>query len=347
MLIAINAYFVAIEFALVAVRSTRVDELRKQQVAGAESLHDATTHLDRSIAAAQLGITVASIALGAVGESVLAKLLEPTLTFMPSKMGFITRHGIATVFSVAVITYLHVIFGEQVPKMVAIANPDRVALKTVIPLNFFARITSPVLRFMNWSGNMLLRLLGYSPQNLGHASVHSVDELRAIVSDTRDAGLLGQEQATFVDNVFQLSKKLTRDCMVPIAKVDAVEVNTPLEKIIAKVRASGHTRLPVYLGTKENIVGVLNSKSLFYMQSLKNVMILQDAMYPPAFVSADALIADVLKIMKKEHRHMAIVRETDQSVVGMITLEDIVEEIIGELEDEHPKFERNSNRKSD
>ncbi len=156
-LIAINGFFVAVEFALVAVRKTRVEEMIGQGVRGAKAVAAATGNLNRSIAAAQLGITLASIALGAVGESVLASLLEPVLSFIPQDLQPITRHSFATLASIAIITYMHVIFGEQVPKMIAIQSTDSVALWWARPLNVFARMTNPILKLMNATGNLMLR----------------------------------------------------------------------------------------------------------------------------------------------------------------------------------------------
>ena len=213
LLILINGYFVAVEFALVGIRKTRIEELVQQNVRGARSLAAAKTHMGRSIAAAQLGITLASIALGFVGESVLAKLLDQQLGFIPAGLEPITRHSVATVLSIAIITYLHVILGEQVPKIIAIQQADRLALSTARFLNAFALVTSPVLRVMSWSGGLLLRALGYSSKDT-HQSVATVDELQMLVEDTQEAGLMEDNQAELVQNVFKLTDKKVRDCMV-------------------------------------------------------------------------------------------------------------------------------------
>lgn len=333
-LILINGYFVAVEFALVAIRKTRVEELVQQGVRGARSLATAHAHMDRSIAGAQLGITVASIALGAVGESVLARLLEPLLDFVPEGWQLLTRHSLATFLSIAFITYLHVILGEQVPKIIAIQAPDRLALRTVAVLNGFARLTWPVLRLMNATGNLLLRALGYSGTDT-HQQAVSVEELRMLVEDTQEAGLLEEEHATFVQNVFRLSDKKVRDCMIPRDRLDALEVHTPSAKVLSVVRRSGHTRLPVYDGQIDNIVGILNTKYLFSLITLGHVVILEDILYPAAFIDPDSPVSVALRLFKKSRRPMALVRDGDRHVLGMLTLEDVIEEIIGDIEDEH------------
>jgi len=334
-LILINGFFVAVEFALVAVRKTRVEELVQQGARGAKSLAAARAHMDRSIAAAQLGITVASIALGAVGESILARLLEPLLTCMPAGgLELITRHSIATFLSIAVITYLHVILGEQVPKIIAIHAPDRLALRTVPYLNGFARITGPILRLMAASGNLLLRALGY-PTTGAHQQVVSVDELRMLVEDTQEAGLIEEDTAAFVQNVFRLTDKTVRDVMIPKEKMDALEVHTPTAKVLSVVRRSGHTRLPVYDGQLDNIVGILNTKHLFSLITLGHVVILEDVLYPATFIDQNSPVSVALRLFKKSRRPMAVVRDADKRVVGMLTLEDVLEEIVGDIEDEH------------
>jgi putative hemolysin len=340
-LIAINGFFVAVEFALVAIRKTRVEELVRQGVRGATSLEAARNDLDKSIAAAQLGITLASIALGAVGESVLAQLLAPLFGFIPPQLAFISKHTFATLLSVGIITFLHVILGEQVPKMMAIQTADRVALWSSRSLIVFAKLTSPVLKLMNAVGNGLLRMLGYTPGN-EHESTHSIDELRMIVEDTQQAGLLEANQAALVQNVFKMTEKKVRDCMIPIDKMDAIELHMKPAKVLEIVRKCGHTRLPVYEANRDNIVGILNTKNLFYFLSLANVVVLEDALYPAEFIDADVLISKALHMFRRTRRPMAIVREKDGSILGLITLEDVVEEIVGDIEDEHDEVNKPS-----
>ncbi|MBO0700797.1 MAG: HlyC/CorC family transporter, partial [Zavarzinella sp.] len=333
-LVLVNGFFVAVEFALVAVRKTRVEELVRQGARGARSVSNAVENLNRSIAAAQLGITLASIALGAVGQSVLAVLLGSVLTFVPEHMAWVTRHSIATLLSIALITYVHVILGEQVPKMMAIQSADSIALWSARPLNLFARVTLPVLRLMNWTGNLVLRAMGYRPGD-GPEQVHSVEELQMLVEDTEEAGLLEAQQAEFLKNVFRLTDKKVRDCMVPKEKMDALEVHTKTSKVLEVVRRSGHTRLPIYEETVDNIVGILNTKHLFSILTLGQVVILEDALYPATFIDPDESISVALQLFRKSRRPMAIVRDQEKRVLGMLTLEDVLEEIVGDIQDEH------------
>ena len=333
-LIAINGWFVAVEFALVALRKTKVEEMVQAKVPGALSVQNAQLHLDRSIAAAQLGITLASIALGAIGEKIFERLLDPLFFSVGLGDDAFTRHTISTVFSIAIITYLHVILGEQVPKMFAIQAPDRVARWTARPLNIFAAATNPLLSLMNVTGRFLLKRLGITAGDV-HGQSLSLEELRMMVDDTQQAGLLGTDQAIFVKNVFKLTDKKVRDCMIPADKMDAVELHTKPNKVLEIVRKCGHTRLPVYDGAKENVVGILNTKNLFYFLTLKNVLVLEDALYPPEYIAADAPVTYAMQMFKRTRRPMALVRDADRKLLGLITLEDILEEIVGDIEDEH------------
>jgi CBS domain containing-hemolysin-like protein len=333
-LVALNGFFVAAEFALVAIRATRVEEMVRQGVARARAVQSAIANLDRTIAATQLGITLASIALGWIGERAMEGLLEPVFAFLPDRIAFLSRHALAIAVAFSFVTFMHVVFGELIPKAIALQTPDTTALWVSPPLNAFAWISRPVVWFMNGTGNRLIRLMGYKPSGEGEA-VHSVEELRMLVEDTQEAGLLHEDQAAFVQNVFKLTNKKVQDCMVPKEKMDALELRTKTEKVLEVVRRSGHTRLPVYDGTVDNIIGILNTKHLFSIVTLKQVVILEDALYPATFVDPKESVSVALQLFRRTRRPMAIVRNGEKKVLGMITLEDVLEEIVGDIEDEH------------
>jgi CBS domain containing-hemolysin-like protein len=189
---------------------------------------------------------------------------------------------------------------------------------------------------MYGTANVLLRRLGYRSAS-GEAMVHSVEELLLLIEDTEEAGLIDAEQADLVENVFELSSKRVRDCMVPREKMAALELNTPPEKVLEAVRTGAHTRMPVYEGDPNNIVGIVNTKDLFYLFSLQGVVILHDALYPPLFLKPDETIGNALRLFRRVHRPMALVRDDDGVIRGLITLEDVLEEIVGDIEDEHDR----------
>jgi CBS domain containing-hemolysin-like protein len=342
-LVALNGFFVAAEFALVAVRRTRVEEMVNQGKTGAKAVADAVAHLDRSIAATQLGITLASIALGFVAEPALAAVLAPVLGFLPDQVAFVSRHALAVFLAFSLVTFLHVVFGELMPKAVALQSPDQTALVVAPPLNVFSRATRAVVYVMNGTGNWLLKRLGYTPSGTeGH--VHSVEELRMLVEGTEEAGLLDEDQAEMVLNVFALRNKTVGDCLVPLEKVVALDVSATPERVLEAARLGAHTRMPVYDGTPDNVVGIVNTKDLFFLFSTSGVVLLEDALYPATFLDPEEPVANAFKLFRKSHRPMAVVRDGGGTVRGLITMEDVLEEIVGDLEDEHdvpvPKLKR-------
>ena len=335
-LVALNGLFVAAEFALVTVRKTRVEEMVQQGVKGAKTLEGALNRLDRTIAATQLGVTLASIGLGWVGEPVLARMLQPLFASFTEVWRGVATHSLATVLAFILITYMHVVFGELLPKNLALHTPDQTALWLAKPLAVFTTLTRPLTLLMSGTANTILRLLGYEPLQ-GEELVHSVEELTLLIEDVEEAGVLGPDQADFVQNVFRLSGKRVRDCLVPRERMAVLELTAPPDKILEAVRAGAHTRMPVYEGDLDHIVGVVNTKDLFYLFSLKGVVILEDALYPPLYLKPSESMANALALFRKARHHMALVRDDDGKILGLITLEDVIEEIVGDIEDEHDR----------
>ena len=339
LLVLVNAMFVAAEFSLVSVRRTRVEELIKERRVGSLAVKKAIDHLDDAIAATQLGITLASLALGWIGEPCVVRVLEPLLGFMPEGWRLTASHGVATAIAFSLITSMHVILGELAPKAVALQRPDTVGLWVARPLLWFSSLMRPFIAVMNTLGNGVVRMLGFEPVS-GHQMVHSVEELGLLIEETRRAGVLPRDAAQYVANVFRLRAKKVRDCMVPLDRMAALELHMPEEKILEAVRDGAHTRMPVYDRDPNNIVGIVNTKDLFHLFSLRGIVVLDDAMYLPIFVDPDRPISDMLREFRRRRRPMALVRDKQGRVLGLITLEDIIEEIVGEIEDEHDTGEK-------
>ncbi len=335
-LVLLNAFFVAAEFSLVAVRRTRVEEMVAQGVQGATAVEAAVNKLDRTIAATQLGITVASIGLGWVGEPALERLLRPLFEALPPPWPSAASHSAAFVVTFLFITFMHVVFGELVPKTLALQAPDRSALWLARPLVVFVRLTRPLVLVMGATANWVLRRLGYDRAR-SESMVHSVDELSLLIEDTEEAGILDSEQAQLVQNVFRLSDKVVRDCMVPADKMAALELSTPPDKVLEAVRSGAHTRMPVYEKDLDNIVGIVNTKNLFFILSLKGIVVLSDAIYPALFLKPDESLGNALRLFRRARRPMALVRSEEGKILGLVTLEDILEEIVGDIEDEHDR----------
>jgi CBS domain containing-hemolysin-like protein len=346
-LVLLNALFVAAEFALVSVRKTQIEEMIARGINGAGPLEAAVARLDRSIAATQLGITLASIGLGWIGEPALARLLVPLFQSLHNEWPVIASHSAATLIAFLLITFMHVSFGELIPKNLALHSPVRMALWLAGPLLLFARLTRPFTLLMSGTASVVLRCIGHGPVR-GEEMVHSVEELLLLIEDTEEAGILEPDQAEFVQNVFRLSGKRVADCMVARERMATLELSTPPDRVLDAVRQGAHTRIPVYEGTLDNIVGIVNTKDLFYLFSLKGVVVLEDAMYPPLFLKPDENVATALRLFRNARRPMALVRADDGKIQGLITLEDVLEEIVGDIEDEHdrpnPKLARRRRR---
>lgn len=340
-LILVNGFFVAAEFALVSIRHTEIEQLLKKGTRTAKSLHRQFESLDDAIGACQLGITVASLVLGWLGEQTLAHLFHPMFSFLSGPWQLAAAHTAASILAIIIITVLHVVLGEQAPKLFALQRPERVALWIALPLEYFTKATKPFIYAMNAMSNGVTRLFGLPPAS-GENRLHSVAELSMLVEEVEEAGLISPEQAEYVHNVFLFSAKKVGECMLPREKMVCLELHMPLNQVLDQVRDSAHTRIPVYDTTIDNIVGIVNTKDLLHLVSLQGMAILDDAIYPASFMKPDQSIADALRHFKKTRRHMAIVKSEQGEVVGLITLEDILEEIIGDIEDEHdtPKAQR-------
>ncbi|NUO81575.1 HlyC/CorC family transporter [candidate division KSB1 bacterium] len=332
--VALNGFFVAAEFALVAVRRTRVEEMVKQGRSGAAAVRQATSHLDDAIAATQLGITLASLALGWIGEPAVSHLIEPLFQHLPGTWSELASHSFAAALSFTLITFLHVVIGELAPKAMSLQRPDDVALVVAAPLLFFSKIAHPAVLMMNGVGNWVVRRLGFEPVS-GHQMVHSVEELSLLVEETRRAGVLPPDQAEYLRNVFRLSSKCVGELIVPREQVAALELHASEKEVLEAVRESAHTRMPVYDRDFDHIVGIINTKDLFYLFSLRGVVTIVDAMYPPVRFPAKMSVALALREFRRQKKQLAVVSDEYGHSLGIVTLEDVMEEIVGEIEDEH------------
>ena len=329
-----NAVFVAAEFALVTVRKTRLEELAAARVPGAVVAQEAVRRLDDMIAATQVGITMTSLGLGWVGEPGLSRLIEPWFRWLPDNWGIFAAHGVATACAFAVITFLHVVVGEQAPKAIAIRIPDKTVILLAAPTLAFERVFRPFIKVMNATANFLVRLLGFRP-SAHETHVHSVEELKLIVEDASEAGKMTPEQADILVRAFTLPLKKVEDAMVPLRKAVMLEYRMKPPQILNALQDSVHTRFPVYDGERTRIVGIVNAKDLFAIYATSGLVNLEDAMYPVSWTPADRSTADQLKEFRRARRQMAVVIDEAGIPTGIITLEDIVEELVGDIEDEH------------
>ena len=317
------------------MRRTQVELWAEEGRRGAASVQRAIHGLDDAIAATQLGITLASIGLGFIGEPALARLIAPLLTAL-GLTSTALLHSAAVAIAFALITFLHVVVGELAPKAVALDHPGRVALLSAGPLLVFARAFRAVLWIMNGAGNLLVRAIGVAPSGQAQ-SVHSPEELSMLVSEARAAGKIRPYAGRILGNVFRLTRTRVRDVMVPRDSVLAIDRHIESEDLLDLLRGTGFTRIPVYDGTLDDVVGILHTKDLFHVYARERVVILEDAVRPVMSIRSDLAVTDALRQFRRGRRHLAVVRDGEGPVLGVCTLEDVLEEIVGEIEDEHDR----------
>jgi putative hemolysin len=330
--IALNAFFVAAEFALVTVRYTWVEEVSRSGSTAAVYVKRATTKLDDAIAATQLGITIASIALGWLGEPAIARLIQPTL------QGLIPWHGaaahtIATVLAFSAITFLHVVLGELAPKAVALGQPEVVAMKTARPLLMFNSAFRPIIYSMNAVGNWVVRRLGFSPGS-EHDRSHSVGELKMLVEETQGAGSLDPTSAEVVARALELTSHRVRDVMVPRERVATLDLGMSERELVDTMWKTQYTRMPVFSSKRGKFIGVANVKLLLLQYARTGRIRLRDAIYLPLTLHHTAPLPRALRVFRRRKQHLAFVVDDDGQQIGVVTLEDVIEEMVGEIEDE-------------
>lgn len=333
-LIALNAAFVMTEYAMVTVRWTRVEELVERRVYGARLVKRAIERMEATIAATQLGVTLCSLGLGWIGEPAIAHKLQPLVRHLPLPWPAGWAHGAAITLAFVAISYLHVVLGELAPKAIALQNAETYALFFAGPLLAFETLTKPLSALMRGSGRLVVRLL-HVPEPTPEQQAHSSEEIDRLVEEGEEAGVIAPDEARYVRAVFELSDKTVRDVMVPRDKVVTLSLGAGEEEILETARETAHTRMPVWEGTPDNVVGIVNTKDLFHVFSLRGLVILMDATYPALFVDPDQPVSRVLNRFRRAKRQMAVVRDREGRFLGIVTLEDILEEIVGEIEDEH------------
>lgn len=335
-LVAANAYFVAVEFALVSARRSRVKELvdRGDRLAGI--VEDAQQNIDLSVSGAQLGITLASLGLGWIGEIAIADTLQRVFAGLPSPWSVIGTHTTAIVIAFSLITFLHVVLGEQVPKMVAIIRPVKVARLTAPPLKIFNIVARPGLWVINGSSNFILRRLGM-PGVDAHHTVHSPDEIQILLQDSLREGAVEQDEEAMIHGVFELTHTVAREVMTPRPDIQAVPADAGLEEVLEVAARTGHSRFPVYEGSIDKIVGVLIVKDLlrWFLKDDRSGFRAVDGARAPFYVPESKHVDDLLAEMRRQKVHLAVVVDEFGGTDGIVTLEDLLEEIVGDIYDEH------------
>lgn len=345
LLVAANAFFVSAEFALVSVRDTRIQQLIDAGRIGARTVQRLQQQLDHVLNAVQFGITLASLALGWIGEPAIAQLVQGAIGHVPHSAVY--SHTIAIVIAFSIITYLHVILGEVVPKSVALQRAERVALAISGPMDVFMRISSPFLYVMTASARGVLRLFGMT--HVEHGGVHSPEEMKLIVTASRRFGMLPVFQEEIIVRALDLGSLTVREIMVPRPDIFSLPSNMGLEEALTRVVEEQHSRIPIYDSQRgpEHIIGLLYSKDLTRWMRLRLVlssdpvaserlsrMQVRQIMRDVLVVPETKPLTDVLLEFKQRKRHLAVVVDEFGSTAGVVTVEDVLEQIVGEIEDE-------------
>jgi CBS domain containing-hemolysin-like protein len=334
LLVLANGFFVAAEFSLVSVRRTRVAELVAQGLPAAKWVQLAIENPDRVIAATQLGITLASLGLGWIGEPALSHLIYPLVALFPADIQPEVSHSISAGISFALITFLHVVVGELAPKSIALQNPERTSLAVARPTVWSEWIFKPAVWALNGAGNALLRLAGVQPAS-GHELAHSVEELKMLVTASAQGGVVEQDESVMLHAIFDLGDLLVRQMMIPRTEMVGVEADTPLEEIITLVTQSTFTKFPVYEDNLDQILGIVHVKDLLRAmqspdcQNCTARSLMRDPIYVPETIPVNVL----LQQFRQERQHIAIVLDEYGGTAGLVTLEDLIEEIVGEVSD--------------
>ena len=349
LLVAANAFFVAAEFAMVSVRDTRIQQMIEQRRIGARIVQRIQQHLDEFLPAVQFGVTLASLGLGWAGEGTLAAIIQPWLGDIPYARVY--AHGLAATLAFIAITYLLVILGELVPKSLALERAERVALAVAAPMDFFMRLSHPFLVVMNKSANLVLR--GFGSRLRREGSGHSAEELKLIVTASRRVGLLPEAEEEMIHHALDLNNLTVREIMVPRHNIFSLSADMPLEEAMTKVVEEQHSRVPVYDPEKgrENIIGLLYSKDvsrMMHMRLASGIMFtgkpsglkVRHLMREILFVPEAKTVADLLQEFQQRKRHLAIVVDEFGSTSGLVTVEDVLEQLVGELEDEFDVAQR-------
>ncbi|POY37068.1 hemolysin [Solitalea longa] len=335
-LVFLNGFFVAAEFAIVKVRSSQIDLKAKEGSAPAKMAKHIIRHLDGYLAATQLGITLASLGLGWFGEKTMSLITIKAFNLLDIHFANpeLVSHSIAAPVAFSVITILHIVFGELAPKSMAIQRPIAISIAISYPLHFFYIVARPVIWLLNGFANLVLKAFGINPAHSHEA--HSSEELQLILEQGKQSGVLEESEHDLIQNVFDFQERIVKNIMIPRTQIAAIDISMPPVEVVKTVVHEGYTRLPVYDKTIDNIIGILHAKDVLAKVANKQEIVLRDMLREPLYTPESKKISDLLTELRQQKKPiMAIVLDEFGGTAGMVTLEDIVEELVGEIQDEY------------
>jgi CBS domain containing-hemolysin-like protein len=340
LLVLANGFFVASEFALVAVRKSRIESLAAEGDKAATRLLGMLNNLNAYISATQLGITLSSLGLGWIGEPAVASLLEPFLLGVSNATGVTVfsspalLHGVSFAIAFSFITFLHIVFGELAPKTAALELSERVSYVIAVPLLIFYKVFYPFIVVLDWAGTKTVRMFGLHPSG-EHGASYTEDEIRQLIRVSQASGHVNEEERRLIDQVFEFSETTVKEAMIPRTEIVAVTNNCTLEQLAEAFRNHGFSRLPVYRDSLDDIVGIVHVKDVLNALIDKREFSVAELLQKPNYVVDTARLEDVLRQMQQEKFHFGFVVDEHGGIEGIITLEDLLEEIVGDISDEH------------
>jgi len=347
-LVLLNGFFVAAEYALLSVRRTRLEQLAREGDSRARLVQSLLGDVGLLFSGIQLGITVASLLMGALGETIMARAIEGALEGSLDQIVAATvAHSIAVGIAFLFITTLLMVLGELVPKAVAYDRAERVSLLIAAPMALFMKLTKHLVRALDAMASAVLRLIGHPP-GTGHGTVHTPEEVKLIVAGIRKRGLLGEDQEEMIQSVFDLQNVRVREVMVPRPKITCLPMTQDLHVLLRHVVEDRYSRVPIYEGSPDHIVGILNTKDLLRVTfdrlrmrvPLDTPLDLKALLYQPMIVPEAMSLAQMLDEARARHSQMALVVDEFGTFVGLVTMEDILEQIVGEIQDEYDREEK-------
>jgi CBS domain containing-hemolysin-like protein len=343
LLIFLNGFFVAAEFSLVAIRRTRVEQLAEEGSRLALLLREAIHKLDTYIATTQLGITVTTLILGSFGEPYLTELIgKPLVKVLGDLLGPNTAQNIGFVLALAIITFFTIILGELAPKGISLQRTEQVALWTILPLNLFGRVMYPFVWLLNRAGSLVLRVLGLKAST-SHSMVGSAEELKLLVEASSKQGVLDEAEGEIIGQILDLEETAVKAIMVPRVDVAGISKDATLAEFLTMVKEHRYSRIPVFEETIDKIIGIAYARDLIEQNPANlDKLLVASLCHPPYFVPETMGARDLLRELRRRKTHMAIVVDEFGGTAGLVTLEDIVEEIIGEIYDESDEEEEDA-----
>jgi CBS domain containing-hemolysin-like protein len=333
LLVGANAFFVSAEFALVAARRTRIEGMVRRGDSKARTVMQAIQSLDRYISGTQLGITLASLGLGWIGEPALAGTIEGLFRALPAPLDRIATHGVAAGVAFAIITFLHIVLGELAPKALALRHPEQTSRWVAQPLILFTIATNPFIWALNGTANGILKLFGARAPT-ERERVHSPEEIMMLVEQSKATGGLGAQNARMIEGVFEFTDKKARDVMTPRTQMMTLPADLTLAAAADRIATAGRSRYPVRRESLDDIVGVVHAKAILAGLRADSSQRVEQVMRPTLFVPGTREVEDVLADMKRQKVHLAIVLDEFGGTAGLVTMEDLLEEIVGQIYDE-------------